>query len=98
MPSSPTNFMADMNRDGIVTISDVYLWFGWVWDWPVWVFYFPGNALVEYMLASPADDSLCAWLPRFCHYRTDFARFFEITTDWYGGWFAGFVSASPPSR
>jgi hypothetical protein len=36
-------FLADMNYDGLVTISDVWLWFKWL-------FFYPGDFIILYTI------------------------------------------------
>lgn len=36
-------FVRDMNRDGLITISDVWLWFEWL-------LYYPGDCLVAWLI------------------------------------------------
>ena len=63
-------FVADMNGDGAITISDV-------WLWVKWLFFYPGDLLLA---------GLMAGFP-------DVARFFEISTSSYEGFFSGVVGA-----
>lgn len=38
----PWDFVADMNMDGLITITDVWLWFKWL-------FFFPGDSLISFL-------------------------------------------------
>ena len=38
----PWDFVADMNMDGLITISDVWLWFKWL-------FFIPGDSLILFL-------------------------------------------------
>lgn len=42
------SFVADMNYDGTVTISDIWLWFKWI-------YFYPGDGVV-YFLVNKAPD------------------------------------------
>lgn len=43
------DFVADMNRDGFITISDV-------WLWCKWLFSYPGDAVLTVLIGSPFGD------------------------------------------
>jgi uncharacterized iron-regulated membrane protein len=63
-------FVADMNYDGAVTISDV-------WLWVKWLYFYPGDLFLA---------GLMSGFPGV-------ARFFEITSGSYGGFFSGVLAA-----
>ncbi len=65
-----------MNFDGAFTVTDVGLWFGLLWDWAVWLYLLPGNAVVSFLLNTPHPV----------------ITFFEVSKDWYDGWLVGLVS------
>ena len=77
MPNSPPKLYLDMNRDGVFTITDVWFWFGWLWDWFVWIFFLPGNFILELLLTENFFNA---------------AVFFELSPAMYDGWFVGVVS------
>jgi len=62
-------FVADMNGDGAVTISDV-------WLWVKWLYFYPGDGVLHLLATN---------LPSV-------AKFFEVSTDSYGGYISGFIS------
>ncbi len=39
------SFIADMNHDGLVTISDIWLWIKWL-------FFYPGDVLLQGLLSN----------------------------------------------
>ena len=45
------DFVADMNHSGSVTISDVWLWFKWLYFWP-------GDALIFLVVQNAPDAAL----------------------------------------
>ena len=45
------NFDADMNHDGIVTISDVFLWFQWL-------YFYPGDFLLNILIGTDIGQFL----------------------------------------
>ncbi len=56
-------FQKDMNGDGKITIRDVPLWIGWL-------FYYPGDTVLDYLLYYPAGK---------------LSEFFELNPNHYGG-------------
>jgi hypothetical protein len=63
--------------DGTLELANLSQWLQWCWGWVQWFFFLPG------------DTALVVIIVEF----ESVARKFGMATAWYGGWFAGLVSA-----
>lgn len=66
----------DMNGDGLLTISDVVMWFEWLWEGVVWLFFLPGDTVIWLLMV----------------YTPGLAIFLELSVEFYSGWMAGILS------